>query len=215
MTVNNRLRAILRQAYQPCSGIGSSCADARWDPTAGHVPRGQCGATTELDIVRLVLVCAEPSTPRRDEEYAQACSADEYISDAAIVSLGLLERKGTPFHENLRQILDLCWRDLPFSVQMERTWITNSVLCSAQTAGGRLPASMETRCATTYLWPALRLFPNATIIALGAKARDRLRRIGVTGFLEARSASPRSNQLNAAQESWKAVADEFRSRRAI
>ena len=70
------------------------------------------------------------------------------------------------------------WPKSTLDEQLNRTWLTESVLCSAKVESGSVPLSVERACSTRYLMPQLELFPNARIVALGSKARDRLARIG-------------------------------------
>ena len=55
---------------------------------------------------------------------------------------------------------------------MRKVWITESVLCS----NPKPRATIERFCAEQYLLPQLRLFPNATVAAMGSKAAKRLKR---------------------------------------
>jgi hypothetical protein len=41
----------------------------RWNPKAGHVPRGFCGAISTPDDVKLVLITAEPGDPHAEENH--------------------------------------------------------------------------------------------------------------------------------------------------
>ena len=115
------------------------------------------------------------------------------------------ERAVNPFHRNIRWILDLCFPDIDFSQQMRRTWITESYLCSARVESGPIPARSWRTCARDYLLPQLKLLEDRAIVALGWKARERIRalqrkRTFGGSFLEAKAASPRG--LAAARRSW-------------
>jgi len=63
MEPNPRIIELLLTAYEPCPSFSSACKSMRWVPERGHIPRGFCGATGDLDEVDLVLVCAEPGDP--------------------------------------------------------------------------------------------------------------------------------------------------------
>ena len=89
---------------------------------------------------------------------------------------GGLDRSGrpTPFHRNMRRILDCFFPGESLEEQLKKTWTTNAVLCPAQISGGPHLARVEAACASTYLAPQLALLSHAFVLALGNKARDRL-----------------------------------------
>ncbi len=211
---NTELRKILEPAYQPCVHlICGVCKDVcAWQPNRGLVPRGFGGANATADMVRLVLVTSEPGDPGDDEKYAG--SAGDMMSTAMdyrfkYLSRGGLRRngRGEPFTQNLLAILDLCWPGLHLDRQLERTWLTNSVKCSAPESGGDFTRAIEKVCVDTYLKKELALFPHAFVIALGWKAAYRLRRTGVRCDITAKhpSARPVSNP----KDSWRAAALAF------
>lgn len=211
---NTELRTILEPAYQPCVHLISGvCKDTcAWQPDRGLVPRGFGGAIATADMVRLVLVTAEPGKPGDDERYAG--SAGDMMSRAMdyrvkyLNTRGSLRRngRGEPFTQNLCKILDLCWLELHIDRQLERTWLTNSVKCSAPESGGH-GSAIERVCVETYLNKELAHFPHAFVIALGWKAESRLRRSGVRYDITAKhpSARPISNP----KDSWRAAALAF------
>lgn len=50
---------------------------------------------------------------------------------------------------------------------MTRTWVTEAVLCSTATEGGKITRASERECRSRFLEAQLRLFPNALVVALG------------------------------------------------
>jgi uracil-DNA glycosylase len=180
----------------------------RWAPDQGHVPRGFCGATGALEEVQLVLVVAEPGDPQPVERYAagpEACldAAYGYAYEALRTGLDV-------FHRNLRRVLDLCWPATSFEEQLRRTWITESVLCSALVECGPVASGPERACRTRYLEAQLALLPHAVVVALGAKAQHRLR--GLPGVLSASAVAPPGCNHPRARASWAAVAELVRQR---
>lgn len=122
-----------------------------------------------------MLVFAEPGDPQPGESHEGLHTAYDYAFTAFETGL-------TQFHKNVRYILDACWPGLSFAQQMERAWLTESVLCSATKEGGSVRASTVRACGAHYLRPQLQLLPNAVVAALGSKATSRLRMAGFTGF---------------------------------
>lgn len=68
--------------------------------------------------------------------------------------------------------------------------------------------AVENACAGHYLRPMLAALPIAVVVALGTKAKTRLRRMGRPADIEAQHPSARAN-TNPAQ-SWIAAAERFR-----
>lgn len=182
---------ILLPAYGRCSGFGTTCTDMRWEPAKGHVPRGFRGAIGQAKEVGLVLVLAEPGDPY---EPVRGLRRD-YLSKVYVASNRDLHRTDR-FGPNVRLIMHMAWPQSPLEEQLKRTWLTESVLCSAKVESGSVPFSVERECSTRYLMPQLGLFPNARIVALGSKARDRLARLGwrVVAPREAKRQPPRAGE---------------------
>ena len=167
--MNKSLRAILKPAYDPCQGFSGVCASMRWSPASGHAPRGFYGALGDVSEVRLVMVLAEPGNPGSDESHTGVDSAFEYAEQCYL-------RDGGQGHTNVRMIIRRCFPGLPLQEAMRKVWITESVLCSAKTPGAKVERACEQLCVSTYLEPQLRLFPNATVAAMGSKAYKRLKK---------------------------------------
>lgn len=199
-TIASLVRTI-SPAYAPCEHFRGVCSQMRWSPSSGHVPRGFCGALGDIGDVELVLVTAEPGDPLHGEVHTDVESALEY-------SLSCLRSTATPFHRNIRLILDFCFPQQSLDQQLRRTWRTNSVLCSARVECGRIPQAVERTCMSNYLVRQLALIPHAFVAALGKKAQDRLRRQGIPFFPAAHPSSRRSNDEKHA--SWRALAEELR-----
>lgn len=209
MRPNPAVQAVLLPAYEPCPGFSGACTEMRWAPAEGHVPRGFSGALGRLEEVSLVLVTAEPGDPFAYETYqssppsAVLAAASEYVYAAR-------ESTADVYHRNLRYILDGCFPSLSYREQMNRTWVTETVLCSAAKEGGSVSRACERECRSRYLEAQLRLFPDALVVALGRKAQARLR--GWPGVLDAYSIAPPGANFKHARPSWDAVIAEYRSR---
>ena len=167
--MNKSLRTILKPAYAPCPGFSGACASMRWSPESGHVPRGFYGALGNVSEVRLVMVLAEPSDPGGDEIHSGIDSAFSYAEQCYLGG-------GGQGHTNTMSIIGRCFPGLPPQEAMRKVWITESVLCSAKTPGVKVDRACEQLCVSTYLEPQLRLFPNATVAAMGSKAYKRLKK---------------------------------------
>ncbi|EEF25629.1 conserved hypothetical protein [Ricinus communis] len=210
---SSTLTTLLASAYAPCPGFGGACSGtARWEPAKGHVPRGFCGAGGPLDEVRLVLVCAEPGDPHPDESHGADGAVSGQLESASQYAWRAVRDGTDKFHRNPRLILDLCWPDTDFDTQMQWTWITDSVLCSARVERGHVPVKMARECATRYLAPQLRLMKNAIVVVLGNKAQHRMTLAGIKGFECAGAAAPPHGNTNAARESWVRIANVVRAR---
>ena len=171
MTIPRPLAKILEPAYGPCREFGRACTTMRWDPRAGHVPRGFYGAIGDLSEVELILVVAEPGDPYRGETHTGLGTAYEYA--------GKVLRAGQDkFHRNVKEIFNLCWPNEPIEHQLRKVWLTESVLCSAKTEGAHVPMSSCQTCGSNYLLPQLKLFPRALVVACGEKAQKRLIALG-------------------------------------
>lgn len=197
---------LLNAAYEPCPGFAGGCRQAVWDPSAGHVPRGFCGAISGTADVQLVLVCAEPGDPHHTESHAGDGSAAGRLESVSRYAWECFASGKDLFHRNVRTLLSLCWPGATFEDQMKRTWITDSVLCSATQECGPVPGSMERECAARYLVPQLGQFPNAIVVALGRKAERRLRQAGASGFVHAYSVAPPGCNHTPARASWERIA---------
>lgn len=211
-TPTSPVLSLLHRAYDPCPGFSGGCRRAVWDPSAGHVPRGFCGAIGGAAAVQLVLVCAEPGDPHHTESHAADGSAAGHLESVSQYAWGCFALGKNQFHRNIRTLLDLCWPEATFADQMNRTWITDSVLCSAQKECGPVPRSMERECAARYLVPQLTQFPNAIVVALGRKAERRMKSAGIRGFEYAYSVAPPGCNHSPARASWERIAALVRDR---
>ena len=202
-------------AYAPCPHFAGACHGACvWDPPAGLVPCAFGGAIGALDEVQLVIVTAEPGDPPDGAGYrggpAEMVRNSLRIFHEAM-QRGGLERVGrpTPFHRNLRKVLNAFWPGNRLEAQLTRTWLTNAVLCPAEVTGGKHPLRVERACASTYLAPQLALFPDAFVLALGAKAARRMRQAGLRFDAEGPHPSARLSGSEKAA-AWGRAAARFR-----
>lgn len=209
MQPNPALVDVLAPAYQPCIEFQAACSrEMRWQPVAGHVPRGFLGAWGSLEEVELVLVFAEPGDPHPHENHE---GPDHLQSAHAYATYGFRSKKDQ-FHRNVRTILDACWPNVPFEQQLRKVWLTESVLCSARKEGGNVSRAASRACGRRYLLAQLRLFPKALVVALGAKANERLLALGYTKFIAAGSVAPPGCNRRSARDSWERVSIELRAR---
>jgi len=213
MIQGQRVRELLESAYEPCSEFCGLCRGImKWKPENGHIPRGFCGAKGSTDEVELVLVCAEPGDPH-DHESHQGVNSLDYLDSAVSYAYRCFETGKDPFHRNIRYILDLCFPEEDFAQQMRRTWITDSVKCSAPIECGAVPAEVGRACRAKFLEKELAFFPNALVVALGKKAATRLK--GFPGILEVAAAAPPFGTRKEAKTSWDAIQTELLKRRSV
>jgi hypothetical protein len=204
MTVHTSIGKILQPAYR-CPEFDRACTAMRWDPAAGHVPRGVYGAIGNLSEVELVLVVAEPGDPHQGETHTGLDSAYDYA--------GKVLRAGQDkFHRNLKAIFDLCWPNESIEQQLRKVWLTESVLCSAKTERAPVPARSCRACVQNYLLPQLELFPHALVVACGNKARDRLVAFGLSNIMAVRAVAPPGGNTPDAYNSWEEIPVELARR---
>ena len=197
--MSNQLLEVLRVAHNPCQHFTGSCASMRWAPEEGYVPRGVCGALGKLSEVQLVLVTSEPGDPLRGEQHSGG-----NLEAMTTFSIECLRSPATPFHKNIRLILNLCFPGVGLSKQLCHIWRTNSVLCSAVVESGYVPNAIVRTCINSYLKPQLALVPNAMVAALGRKAQNRLARNGIAAYPALHPSSRVSNGDKF--ENWKGLA---------
>lgn len=182
----------------------------------GYIPRGFCGATGRAHDVALVLVIAEPGNHREPAPYEKAQPPEKWIADSADGVAGVLrsiddgQEQVSRFHRNLRYILNECWpqyRD-DLGAQLKRTWLTNAVLCSADSACGAIPKEQELHCARTFLKGQLEAFPRAFVVALGRKAVRRLAQAKLAHDDEAPHPSTRAAEKDSRRE-WSNLGKRF------
>jgi hypothetical protein len=138
------LRSVMAPAFEPCACFQNVCSGMRWAPELGHVPRGFYGAFGSPSEVELVLVFAEPGDPHDGESHDGCDSAYDYTGTV------FLNGKDQ-FHRNVRLILESCWPGTSFEEQMRKTWLTDSVLCSAVKEGVPVASRVTDACGTRYL----------------------------------------------------------------
>lgn len=203
MHIHDAIVQLFQSAYAPCSEFRASCKTMRWDPKAGHVPRGFAGAVGELREVELVLVFAEPGNPKPSESHNGLSSAFNYAYSGYCYG-------NDRFYANVRTILDSCWPNLSTKDQMRKVWLTDSVLCSATIECGQIPSSCSHACGTRFLAAQLKLFHNALVVAVGYKARNRLRALGIKDFIYVYAAAPPGCNRRAAKLSWEQIPRELK-----
>jgi hypothetical protein len=209
------LRDILTPAMAPCKGFSGPCHDhCTWAPERGVIPRGIGGAAGEAADVRLILVTAEPGDAVDGEKY-EGDPATWIAANADIFFMAMsddsLRRDGrlTPFHRNLKKLLDLCLPNMGLPEQLRLTWFTNTVKCAAKESGGSVPRIVEDTCVGSYLKREIAALPNGFVIALGDKAARRMRRHCIRIDAIALHPSARDS-AEAKKTSWERAAEAFR-----
>ena len=200
----SELLTIIEPAYAPCRNFADACSSLVWAPDKGHVPRGFLGATDTLGEVELVLVFAEPGDPHDAEKHETMDTSLEYTYQCMKFGTDL-------FHRNVRYILNLCFPEDSFDSQLRKTWMTESLLCSEPKEGGSVKASSWRACTNCYLKPQLDLLSQAFVVALGSKAKSRLKSIGIPFFPAGAAAPPGCNFLGV-RNSWNEAAMILRER---
>jgi hypothetical protein len=160
-----RLIEILLPAMAPCPNFEGCKGHVKCEPATGHIPRGFGGASINPADVRLILINAEPADPADSETYTGDGSSmlkqhETYVNSYMHGNI----RRGSstsPFHRNLRTILDLCWPGIDHNERWAKTWYTNTVLCSAPMSGGSVAHEVVDCCIKACLQPQLAVFPNA------------------------------------------------------
>jgi hypothetical protein len=207
--VTPALKEILACAY-PCPAITGRCQHVvRYDPQCGLIPRGYAGATASKSDVRLVLCLAEPGEPSKGEWYDVSTPPSVLIDQIASLVAGAYRSGASPFHRNVRFILDACWPGLSFDVQLQRTWVTEGVLCSANVTTGPVAPVVEQECASRHLKRQLEFLSNAFVIALGKKAERRLHLAGRPPDFVARAAGRPIGSRVGAEASWRSAGEAF------
>jgi hypothetical protein len=203
---------LLQNAYPKCSQFDGTCKKhgIECHPTSGHIPRGYAGAFGKLDDVKLVLILAEPGGPGTSESYDISTSRPRLVREiAAGVACTIRAPGGSAFHVNLQTILNKCWPGLSFEEQMKRTWITESVLCSAKVSAGPLKKDVAKACAETYLQRQLALFPGRFVACLGGKAEQRMKWAGLPYNFKAGAPGLPGGNFKSSKESWAKLGKQF------
>lgn len=210
--MNKQLIQIFRAAYAPCDGLKNRCKNhIQWDPYNGHMPRGYMCNANDLEKIQLVLVLAEPGNPEPGDECYTIDTPENMITahNSYVTFSG-----GGLFHQNIRKIVSLCFPELDFATAKKKVLITESVLCSTpitQTSTGRMPIAVVDECGERYLLKQHELLKNAYWVAVGAKARDRMKRLGIPyNFVISHPAPPEANKSRALH-SWQKMAADFQT----
>ncbi|MBS0564801.1 MAG: hypothetical protein JSR87_10100 [Proteobacteria bacterium] len=198
---------VLLSAFQPCPEFGS-CAQARWIPERGHVPRGFLGATGELRDVKVVMIFAEPGHPYEGDDYS-GCASPQEMLRRTIAETYRIFRNGTDlFHRNARWFLDQVWPGLDFDQQLQHVWLTEGRLCSIESEAGGFKDRL---CAPRYLKRQLDLLPHAVAIPFGGKARDRIDALRASFLPGVFSLAPPGANQKGARPSWEHAIDAVRA----
>ena len=200
----SELLTIIEPAYAPCRNFADACSSLVWAPDKGprsswlsrsdwHPWGGGTGACF-----------AEPGDPHDVEKHETMDTSLEYTYQCMKFGTDL-------FHRNVRYILNLCFPEDSFDSQLRKTWMTESLLCSEPKEGGSVKASSWRACTNCYLKPQLDLLSQAFVVALGSKAKSRLKSIGIPFFPAGAAAPPGCNFLGV-RNSWNEAAMILRER---
>ncbi len=193
----------------------------KWEPSQGFIPRGWIGGIGKIHEIRLVFVVAEPNSPMGEEE-------DKYVGNISsqnimtlyhdVAMLALMDGKTkqisrnekkmkSRFHSRMLDILQMFWApQAEFAEILTRTWITPAVLCSEARNLKNGNSKVEKACAKIYLKKQLDILrEHAFIVALGEKARNRLRASQIQYDIDAPHPSVRRN----AHKEWRLAARQF------
>ncbi len=209
------LTAILLPAYTACGGDAKTCPCGRkLDSANGYIPRGFSGGFGEATDIALILVVAEPGNPDSDgsQAYDMAKTDQELIADSARGVFEAVQRSEgrKDFHGSIRMILNECWPGLSLADQFRRTWITESVLCSAEVSCGPIPRSQERNCAERFLRLQLEAIPNRFVVALGGKAERRMKAASLSASFTASAPGKPECLKERARQSWVELGRRFR-----
>ena len=214
-----KLLDVLEPAYAPCPGFSSTCRSvARWCPASGHFPRGFIGALGDLDEVQVVIVVAEPGDPFSSDGSGYELWPCELIAQTCRATFEHYDEGKNLFHRNMRFLLNCIFGEMPLEKQLVRTWITESMLCSAPKETGSVPSTVTRECGERYLSRQLALLNRCPIIALGRKAQQRLKylkNVDVTlskRIIGAYAAAPPGCNHKPARSSWECAARKVRER---
>ena len=167
---------VLEPAYAPCPGFSDKCRGvARWCPAEGHFPRGFIGAFGDLDEVQVVIVVAEPGDPFSSDRSGHDVSPRELMAQTCRATFENYDAGKNLFHRNVRFLLNRILGVMPLEKQLVRTWITESMLCSAPVETGIVPFKVTRECGERYLAKQLVLLNRCPIVALGGKAQQRVK----------------------------------------
>jgi hypothetical protein len=205
---------ILEPAYR-CASHATTCGarGIQYDLGAGLYPRGYAGATGDLDEVELVLCIAEPGNPKTPRPLATDVTGSELVAATAASVTDAYRTSTAPAHANVRRILSHCWPEESVDAWLRRTWITETVLCSAPATAKRVSVDVERECASRYLVKQLDLLEGRFVIALGSKAAKRLNLVGRRPNVEASAVTPPEANKPHALQSWLEAARAFRDHR--
>lgn len=175
-----------------------------WDLATGYEPRWYNGARPR--DVQVLFLMAEPGaiTPTEDRSASSAISHTPWIES---YNIRLQE------HYWRANLLTLCQHIWPTNTEAKMfTHLGGSCTFWMSLAAGvqtnNVPTILVNYFSNTYLTRFLSLFPNAIVVAAGAKARDRLRKLNVRHLHCSALTRPESNKP-AARESWRTTGMEI------
>lgn len=161
---NSKMLDVLRKAHK-CKYFGI-CAEAKYEPENGHVPRGYLGATGALEEVKVVIMLKEPGHPHSIEQHIGSNPEDVLFSTIEY-SYGCYDSRKDQLHKNVRDFIDALFPELTFDEQLKKVWITQSRLCSIDDEIGNIAISERRRCLQYNIVEQIKLLPNSEVVISG------------------------------------------------
>lgn len=177
-----------------------------WDPDAGYEPRWYNGPAPE--DVRLLFLMAEPGpiTPTEAHSLLPAVSHRPWTTG---FDLSLQEHY---WRGHLREFCSHIWPEDTEEHMYAHVGGTSTFWMSlphGQTTK-QVPGFVVNYFLEHYLSRFLSLFPQAQLLAVGGKARDRLKKLGVEFYTCSAFNNPEANKPRA-RESWRRTAVELKA----
>lgn len=178
-----------------------------WDFAAGYEPRWYNGPAPSEVQVLLVMAEPGPITETEAQSLGVAINHEDWIGEYDLSNLE---------HYWRAHLLTFCTHIWPQSTQdhmCRHLGGTCSFWMSLPpgSATESVPAELVNYFSATYLKKLLALFPNATIVASGGKARDRLKKLNIDFDYCWAFTRPGCNQKKA-KESWRVAGEKIRKR---
>jgi len=181
-----------------------------WDPAAGYEPRWYNGPAPQ--DVQLLFLMAEPG-PITPTEALSLLPAITHTPWTTGFNLSLQEHY---WRGNLREFCSHVWpgdTDGEMHAHVGGTSTFWMSLPHGQTTR-QVPSFVVNYFLDHYLSRLLGLFPHAQLLAAGAKARDRLKKLGVEFHACSAFTKPESNKPRA-KESWRETAVRIREQLGV
>ncbi len=217
MVIDERIRQSL-QSILPAAMEIALRFNLPTDYRAGHRPRHVAGNLADPAAIRLILLLAEQgSSPGPEEQNREMTNwLDDVVCDGVGGGGGFRlrydEKAASLYEINPRDFIASVWPDQNYRERMAKAIVTNSFWMQSRESGCAIPARAADEFGV-HLRRFVKIFPNAVVVAAGAKARDRARRAGISHISMGALTPPGSNQ-HKIRETWRIAAAEVRQRLA-